>query len=59
MTGAPRVRAAFVYPNPRSELAAAVAAGKAPDTALLGQNHLAAHGIDARIHELRLRHRRA
>jgi len=45
------VRAAFVYPNPRLELAADVAAGRAPDTGLLGQNHLAALGIDSRIHE--------
>ena len=58
MTGARRVRAAFVYPNPRTALAAAVAAGEAPDTALLGQNHLAALGVDAHIHEPRLRHRR-
>jgi glycosyltransferase involved in cell wall biosynthesis len=50
-------RAAFVYPNPRVDLAAAVAAGAAPDTALLGQNHLAAFGIDARIHEPRVRRR--
>jgi glycosyltransferase involved in cell wall biosynthesis len=45
------VRAAFVYPNPRLELAADVAAGRAPDTGLLGQNHLAALGIESRVHE--------
>lgn len=50
-------RAAFVYPNPRLDLAAAVAAGEAPDTALLGQNHLGALGIEARIHEPRVRRR--
>ena len=40
-----------MYPNPRSELAAQVAAGEAPDSTLLGQNHLAPLGIDARIHD--------
>jgi len=30
-------RVTFVYPNPRRELAAEVAAGRAPDTTLLGQ----------------------
>jgi glycosyltransferase involved in cell wall biosynthesis len=52
-----RLRAAFVYPNSRAGLAADVAAGRAPDTALLGQNHLAELGVDARIHEPRV-HRR-
>jgi glycosyltransferase involved in cell wall biosynthesis len=51
------LRCAFVYPNPRAELAAAVAAGEAPDTGLLGLNHLAAHGIDAWIHESAARRR--
>lgn len=51
------VRAAFVYPNPRAELAREVAAGSAPDTALLGQNHLAAHGIEASIADSFLRQR--
>ena len=41
----------FVYPNPRAELAAQVARGEAPDSTLLGQNHLAALGIDARVHD--------
>ena len=50
-----RPRVAFVYPNPRRELAAEVEAGRAPDTTLLGQNHLALFGIDARIHDPRLR----
>jgi glycosyltransferase involved in cell wall biosynthesis len=48
-SGPPKV--AFVYPNPRGELAARVAAGEAPDSTLLGQNHLAAFGIDARLHD--------
>jgi glycosyltransferase involved in cell wall biosynthesis len=51
------VRVAFVYPNSRARLAADVAAGHAPDTGLLGQNRLAEHGIDARIHEPRARRR--
>jgi glycosyltransferase involved in cell wall biosynthesis len=42
---------AFVYPNPRAELAAQVARGEAPDSTLLGQNHLASLGIDARVHD--------
>jgi glycosyltransferase involved in cell wall biosynthesis len=42
---------AFVYPNPRAELAAQVARGEAPDSTLLGQNHLAGLGIDARVHD--------
>jgi glycosyltransferase involved in cell wall biosynthesis len=42
-----RVRVAFVYANPRRRLEAEVAAGTAPDTALLGQNHLAELGVDA------------
>ena len=37
-SGPPQV--AFVFPNPRAELAAAVARGEAPDSTLLGQNHL-------------------
>lgn len=45
---------AFVYPNSRRELVAEVARGEAPDSTLLGQNHLAALGIDATIHEPRL-----
>jgi glycosyltransferase involved in cell wall biosynthesis len=49
---------AFVYPNPRAELAAAVARGEAPDSTLLGQNHLAVLGIDARLHDPALTRRR-
>jgi glycosyltransferase involved in cell wall biosynthesis len=48
-SGAPHV--AFVYPNPRAELAAQVARGEAPDSTLLGQNHLAALGIEAHVHD--------
>jgi glycosyltransferase involved in cell wall biosynthesis len=45
------VRAVFAYPNPRRAYAAEVARGEAPDSQLLGQNHLVEHGIDARIHD--------
>jgi glycosyltransferase involved in cell wall biosynthesis len=34
------MRTVFVYPNPRRALAEAVARGEAPDSTLLGQNHL-------------------
>ena len=51
------MKVAFVYPNPRTALLDKVAAGEAPDTALLGQNHLHEHGVDARIHQPRLRRR--
>ena len=44
-------RVAFVYPNSRRELVADVARGEAPDSTLLGQNHLAELGIEATIHE--------
>jgi glycosyltransferase involved in cell wall biosynthesis len=46
-----RPKVAFVYPNPRGRLAAEVAAGRAPDTTLLGQNHLAALGVEATIED--------
>jgi glycosyltransferase involved in cell wall biosynthesis len=46
-----RVRAAFVYANPRGELARDVLAGLAPDTGLLGQNHMRELGIDATVHD--------
>jgi glycosyltransferase involved in cell wall biosynthesis len=49
------VRVAFVYPNPREELARAVAAGGAPDTGLLGQNHFAELGVEAFVHDSILR----
>jgi glycosyltransferase involved in cell wall biosynthesis len=49
------VNITFVYPNSRAALADRVALGEAPDTALLGQNHLASYGIDATIHHPSLR----
>jgi len=55
--GAPKV--AFVYPNSRRELAAEVAAGTAPDSTLLGQNHAGDLGIDVRIHDPALTRRRS
>src|SRR5918998_6252219 len=51
-------RLAFVYPNPRAQLAAEVARGEAPDSTLLGQNHMSALGLDARIHDPLLTRRR-
>jgi len=49
------LRVAFVYPNPRAELVERVAAGEVPDTSLLGQNHMAEHGVDAIVYDSRLR----
>jgi len=51
------VKAVFVYPNPRRGLLEAVAAGEAPDTSLLGLNHFGDLGIEAWVHEPRLRRR--
>jgi glycosyltransferase involved in cell wall biosynthesis len=51
------MRAAFIYPNPRAQLAREVAEGTAPDTGLLGENHLAQFGIDAYVHDSVLRRR--
>jgi glycosyltransferase involved in cell wall biosynthesis len=42
-----RVRAVFLYHNSRQRLTADIAAGRAPDTGLLGSNHLSELGIDA------------
>jgi glycosyltransferase involved in cell wall biosynthesis len=53
-----RVRAVFVYANPRGRLAHEVEQGLAPDTGLLGQNHLAPLGIEATVHEPLLSNRR-
>jgi glycosyltransferase involved in cell wall biosynthesis len=51
-TRAPRrLRVAYVYANPRHELAAAIRAGSAPDSHLLAVNHLARFRIDARVHD--------
>lgn len=41
------MRVAFVYPNPRGDLPSRVARGEAPDTTLLGLDHLHALGFDA------------
>jgi glycosyltransferase involved in cell wall biosynthesis len=49
------VSVTFVYPNSRAALVERVERGDAPDTALMGQNHLAAFGIDATIHNPSLR----
>ncbi len=46
-----RIGAVFVYANPRAELLREVESGRAPDTGLLGANHLAEHGIDAAVHD--------
>jgi glycosyltransferase involved in cell wall biosynthesis len=51
------MRIAFVYPNPRAGLEERVAAGEAPDTNLLGQNHLRALGVDAFVYDSVLRRR--
>jgi glycosyltransferase involved in cell wall biosynthesis len=40
-------RVAFVYPNPRGHQLEQIAAGLAPDTTLLGANHLTGLGVDA------------
>ena len=45
------VRVAYVYANPRRELAAEVARGTAADTTLHGQNHLAELGFESWIHD--------
>lgn len=50
-----RTHVTFVYPNSRTALVDRVARGEAPDTSLLGQNHLVEHGIDASIHNPSLR----
>ena len=52
------VRVAFVYANPRGALASEVAEGRAPDTTLYGQNHLAELGFESRIYDPALTRRR-
>jgi glycosyltransferase involved in cell wall biosynthesis len=52
------VKVAFTYPNPRTELLEDIAAGRAPDTPLLGQNHLADFGVDAEVVDSALRRTR-
>ena len=44
-------KVAFVYPNPRRVLVGEIAAGRAPDTTLLGQNHLAELQVDAAVED--------
>ena len=53
------MRVAYVYAKPRQALQEAIARGEAPDTGLLGQNHLADFGVKAEIRDslLRKRHR--
>src|ERR671933_2278225 len=46
-----RTRAAYVFPNSRRDLIAQHEAGEAPDTHLLGLNHLLSFGIDAEARE--------
>jgi glycosyltransferase involved in cell wall biosynthesis len=52
-------RVAYVFPNSRRELIAQCRAGEAPDTHLLGLNHLAPLGIEAEAREPALDHRAA
>lgn len=49
------MRVAFVYPNPRGDLLERVRRGDAPDTSLLGLDHLQALGFDAFEHDSLLR----
>jgi glycosyltransferase involved in cell wall biosynthesis len=49
------VNVTFVYPNSRTALLERLARGDAPDTSLLGQNHLDEFGIEASIHNPSLR----
>lgn len=51
MSQQPAPRVAFVLPNPRAELAAAVARGEAPDSTLLGWNHMAGEGLEGILHD--------
>jgi glycosyltransferase involved in cell wall biosynthesis len=50
------VRVAYVYANPRRGLGAEVAAGRAADTTLHGQNHLRELGLESWIHDPRRTH---
>src|SRR6516165_4779248 len=49
------VNVTFVYPNSRTALLGQITRGEAPDTSLLGQNHLGGYGIEASIHNPALR----
>jgi len=57
MDGRP-LRAAFVFGNPRRDLAAGVAQGLEPDSTLFGANHLGGLGIEVRVHDAALTRRR-
>ena len=48
------MKTVFVYAGRRLRILSDIEAGKAPDTGLLGQNHLAALGIESAVHEPRL-----
>ena len=54
------MRAVFLYHNPRDRLLDEVEAGTAPDTGLLGSNHLAELGIDASVQapRMQVKHRK-
>jgi glycosyltransferase involved in cell wall biosynthesis len=52
------VRVCYVYANAKREFAAEVADGRASDTTLHGQNHLAELGFDSWIHDPLLTRRR-
>jgi glycosyltransferase involved in cell wall biosynthesis len=51
------VRAVFVFQNSRAQLVAGVARRTEPDSTLWGANHLAEHGIEARVHDALLTRR--
>lgn len=59
LADAKAIRVAYVYAKSRHDLLNSIERGEAPDTGLLGQNHLAEHGIAADIKDsaLRRRHR--
>ena len=48
------MKTVFLYHNPRDRLLADVQAGTAPDTGLMGSNHLAELGIDASVQAPRM-----
>jgi glycosyltransferase involved in cell wall biosynthesis len=52
------MRVAFVFPNPRLPLLAAIEQGKEPDSILLGANHFNGTGIEAVVHDPLLTRRR-
>ena len=54
------MKTVFLYHNPRERLLADVEAGTAPDTGLLGSNHLAEFGIEASVEapRMQVKHRK-